>query len=284
MSDVKWIKVAVDMFDHDKIDFLRSLPEGDSIIVTWIQMLTIAGKSNNGGYLMVTDRIPYTEQLLSNKLRRQPVFLQFALKTLESLNMINFEDGPFHITNWEKHQNANGLEKIRSKTAERVAKHRKLKKEQALALQCNVTNPLHVSDSNETEVRSKNKEKDTTLLNRDFDKVKNEYEILHQVHEMPYSNSMLLIKLLEDGFSADTIIGIMKEKKKPSVKTLKFYEAAIRETAAASSTGSARKAKGQHNYYVPPGEYEAQQAARMAQLRKEDKPMSYEPVFDIGGA
>jgi predicted phage replisome organizer len=128
MADIKWIKVAVDMFEDSKIEFIRSLPEGDAIIVTWIQMLSIAGQSNMGGYLMVAEGIPYTEQLLSNKLRRQPVLLQFALETLTKLKMIDIEDGPFHITKWEKHQNVEGMEKVRLQTRKRVEKHRETKR------------------------------------------------------------------------------------------------------------------------------------------------------------
>lgn len=156
MSDIKWIKVAVDMFEDNKIEFIRSLPEGDAIIVTWIQMLSIAGQANSGGYLMVTEGIPYTEQLLSNKLRRQPVFLQFAIETLTKLKMINVDDGPFHITKWEKHQNVDGMEKVRLDTAKRVATHRAKKKEQLKLQESNVTVTLHVTPNvthcNETDI------------------------------------------------------------------------------------------------------------------------------------
>lgn len=152
MSDIKWIKVAVDMFEDNKIEFLRSLPEGDALIVIWIQMLSIAGQSNMGGYLMVTEGIPYTEQLLSNKLRRQPVLLQFALETLTKLKMINIEDGPFHITKWEKHQNVDGMEKVRLLTNERVKKHRTKEKEKLETLQCNATETLQVTHGNATEL------------------------------------------------------------------------------------------------------------------------------------
>lgn len=145
MSDIKWIKVAVDMFEDHKIEFIRSLPEGDAIIVTWIQMLSIAGQSNTGGYLMVTDEIPYTEQLLSNKLRRQPVFLQFAIETLIKLKMLNLDDGPYHITKWEKHQNVDGMEKVRLDTAKRVARHRAKEKGQLKLNEGNVTVTLHVT-------------------------------------------------------------------------------------------------------------------------------------------
>lgn len=145
MSDIKWIKVAVDMFDDTKIDFLRSLPEGDAIIVIWIQMLSIAGQSNLGGYLMVTEGIPYTEQLLSHKLRRPPMILQFALEMLMKLKMIDIEDGPYHITKWEKHQNIEGMEKVRLQTNERVKKHRQKEKQMIEPDQSNVTVTLQVT-------------------------------------------------------------------------------------------------------------------------------------------
>lgn len=152
MSDIKWIKVAVDMFEDSKIEFIRSLPEGDAIIVTWIQMLSIAGQSNMGGYLMVAEGIPYTEQLLSNKLRRQPVLLQFALETLTKLKMIDIEDGPYHISKWEKHQNVEGMEKVRLQTKERVIKHRMKERNKLETLQSNATVTLHVTHGNATEL------------------------------------------------------------------------------------------------------------------------------------
>lgn len=134
MTDIKWIKVTVDMFEDSKIEFLRSLPEGDSIIVIWLQLLSLAGKSNADGYLMITDGIPYTEQVLSNTLRRNPVLLQYALESFLKLKMINVEDGPFHITKWEKHQSAMRMEEIKSKSALKQAAYRQRQKEKQLLL------------------------------------------------------------------------------------------------------------------------------------------------------
>jgi predicted phage replisome organizer len=152
----------VDMFEHDKIEFIRSLPEGDAIIVIWVQMLAIAGKCNSNGYLMITDDIPYTEELLCTKLRRTPVIFKFAMDTLMRLKMVTIDEQSYYISNWEKHQNVQGMEKIRSDTAKRVAKHREKKKEQKL-LQSNVTNSLHVTISNETEEEvEEEKEKKTS--------------------------------------------------------------------------------------------------------------------------
>jgi predicted phage replisome organizer len=174
MSDIRWIKVTVDMFEDNKIEFIRSLPDGDAIIVTWIQMLSIAGQSNMGGYLMVSEDIPYSEQLLSNKLRRQPVFLQFALETLTRLKMIDIEDGPFHITKWEKHQNVEGMEKVRIQTNDRVKKHRLKEKEKLETLQGNATVTLPVTRGNATELDIEKEFTTTTTAH--------EFETVEQVH------------------------------------------------------------------------------------------------------
>lgn len=257
MTDIKWIKVTVDMFEDSKIEFLRSLPEGDSVIVIWLQLLSLAGKSNADGYLLITDGIPYTEQVLSNTLRRNPVLLQYALETFLKLKMINVEDGPFHITKWEKHQSAMRMEEIKSKSALKQAAYRERQKEKQLLLtesnrKVTETVTCYVTKSNsyQTDIElDLELEKDTTLRD-DFDKVKNAYELIHAVPEMPYTNSLILHRLLDDGFTSDVIIGIMREKHRPSVRTLKFYEGAIRETAettsARRSTGSGKAA-----YYQP---------------------------------
>ena len=39
MADVKWIKLAVDMFDNRKIRQIETLPDGDGIIVIWVKLL-----------------------------------------------------------------------------------------------------------------------------------------------------------------------------------------------------------------------------------------------------
>ena len=53
MADVKWIAVAVNMFDDEKIALIEAMPDADAIIVIWLKMLTLAGKLNNGGVLMM---------------------------------------------------------------------------------------------------------------------------------------------------------------------------------------------------------------------------------------
>ena len=68
MSDIKWVKVATSMFDNRKIKSIRLLPEGNSIVLIWVMLLTIAGRCNAAGKVFVTEDIPYSTKVLANEL------------------------------------------------------------------------------------------------------------------------------------------------------------------------------------------------------------------------
>lgn len=138
MSEIKWIKITTTMFDDEKIDFIESLPEADSILIIWIKLLTLAGKCNAGGYIFLTENIPYTDEMLAHKFRRSLNIVRLALETFQRLKMIFLDEHGIKIANWEKHQNVEGMERVRAQTRQRVAKHR----EKTLLLSnatCNVT-------------------------------------------------------------------------------------------------------------------------------------------------
>ena len=128
MAEVRWIKIATDIFNNKKIRLIESMPDGDAIIVIWFKILMLAGNTNEGGYIFFTKDIPYTEQMLSTLFGRPLPTIQLALKTFQEFNMIDLVDDIIHVSNWEKYQNVEGMEKIREQTRARVAKHRELKK------------------------------------------------------------------------------------------------------------------------------------------------------------
>ncbi|NLY46680.1 MAG: replication protein [Tissierella sp.] len=149
MSNVKWIKITTNMFEDEKIDFIESLPEADSILIIWIKLLTLAGKCNAGGFIFLTENIPYTEEMLTHKFRRPLNTVKFALRTLHELGMIELDDQSFiKISNWGKHQNIEGLEKIREQTRKRVAKYRE---KQNQLPSSNVTGNVTVTGGNATD-------------------------------------------------------------------------------------------------------------------------------------
>lgn len=105
MSEVKWIKLNVDMFDHHKIRYLRRLPEGNNIILVWIMLLTLAGRCNSGGMIFLTESIPYSSKMLADELDFKENTVNLALAQLEQLGMIYVDGDFFVITNWNKYQN-----------------------------------------------------------------------------------------------------------------------------------------------------------------------------------
>lgn len=111
MAEVKWIKIVTDIFDDEKILLIETLPEADSIIVIWFKLLCLAGKQNNKGVFMMSDKIPYTEKMLATIFRRKETTIQLALKTFEEFGMIEIVNGVITIPNWSKHQNFDKIEK-----------------------------------------------------------------------------------------------------------------------------------------------------------------------------
>ena len=128
MADVKWIKISTDIFDNRKIKQIEHMPEGDALIVIWFKLLILAGDTNDGGQVYLTQEIPYTEPLLANQFNRPIQLIQLALHTFEQFNMIEIVDDIIHISNWEKYQNVEGMERCREKTRLRVQKFRAKKK------------------------------------------------------------------------------------------------------------------------------------------------------------
>ncbi|WP_409229167.1 phage replisome organizer N-terminal domain-containing protein [Gudongella sp. SC589] len=169
MSDVKWIKITTNMFEDEKIDFIESLPESDAILVIWIKLLTLAGKANANGFIFLTEQIPYTDEMLSHKFRRPLSTVKLALNTFKKLEMIDYtNDGFLRLTNWDKHQNIEGLEKIR--TQNRIRKQRQREKEKLEILEGGhvTSRDSHATEEELEEELELDKEEDITSKVVDF--------------------------------------------------------------------------------------------------------------------
>ncbi|HEP1824822.1 TPA: phage replisome organizer N-terminal domain-containing protein [Streptococcus suis] len=139
-SEIKWIKIVTDIFDDEKILLIESLPEADTIIVVWFKLLTLAGKQNYSGVLMMNDRVHYTDEMLSTLFRRPLNTVRAALQTFEQFGMIEIINNAITIPNWEKHQSVESMEKARKQARKRVAKYREKQKQLANSnVTCNVT-------------------------------------------------------------------------------------------------------------------------------------------------
>lgn len=130
MADVKWIKITTDIFDDEKILMIESMPSADSIIVIWLKLLTFAGKQNNDGVFLMSNRIAYTDEMLACIFRRDVNLVRMALQIFQQFGMIEIIEKVITIPNWNKHQTLDAYEKKKERDrlyqSERRAKQRLL--------------------------------------------------------------------------------------------------------------------------------------------------------------
>lgn len=124
MAEIKWIAIAVNMFDDEKIALIEAMPDADAIIVIWLKMLTLAGKLNNGGVLMMANGLPYSDEMLATLFHKPLNTVRLALATFEQYGMIEYIDDAISFPNWEKWQKVDSLDRVREQTRKRVARHR----------------------------------------------------------------------------------------------------------------------------------------------------------------
>lgn len=236
MSDVQWIKITTNIFDDEKIQLIESMPEGDTLIVIWFKLLVLAGKQNYSGVLALGDKVFYTEEMLTTVFRRKATTVKLALTTFEQFGMIAFVNGAVTIPKWEKHQNIDGLEKIRKQTRERVARHRQKQKalvngQEKLQIECNVTETLPVTLSNSQvtpQIKSKNKKENKNILDNSSREtqayIKPEYYSLLQIiadkynekfiypynYNLTHQQKMMIGQFLSDGYmTSDEVLAMI---------------------------------------------------------------------------
>ena len=209
MASVKWIKLNVDMFDDEKIKIIQSMPEGDALLIVWVKLILLAGKTNEGGYIYISENMPYTEEMLSVVVNKPLTIIRLAIETFTRLGMIENDEKGIYLVNFEKHQSLEKMEKIREQTRLRVAKHRAKLKE------CNEVTE-NVTQSNATD---KDIDRD-----RDIEIYKYIVDYLNQKtgknFKVNSNKTKSLIKArLNEGFAKDDFVKVIDIKTNEWLKT-----------------------------------------------------------------
>ena len=170
MADVKWIKITTDIFDDEKILMIESMPSADSIIVIWLKLLTFAGKQNNDGVFLMSNRIAYTDEMLACIFRRDVNLVRLALKTFEQFGMIEIIEKVITIPNWNKHQTLDAYEKKKERDrlyqSERRAKQRLLaagSSEESSDSKTTQSSDIVISEEDKELEKEKEKERDIKI-------------------------------------------------------------------------------------------------------------------------
>lgn len=115
MADVKWIKIVTDIFDDEKMYAIECMPDGKDIELIWFKILCLAGKCNQKGFLIINDKLAYTDEMLAKIFRMEIGVVQRALDIFQSLEMIEVVENAYMISNWLQYQSGDRLEELKEK-------------------------------------------------------------------------------------------------------------------------------------------------------------------------
>jgi predicted phage replisome organizer len=120
----KWIKVATDTFEDEKIDAIEGMPQGEKFVLIWFKILLLAGKCNSGGYLLLQEDIPFTAKMLARRFKQELSVVNKALKVFEKYKMLERTEEGIYVTNFNKHQDLDKMNQKRVQDRERKQKQR----------------------------------------------------------------------------------------------------------------------------------------------------------------
>lgn len=158
MIQVQWLKLYTDIFDNEKIKKLLKNRDGDTYCRVWIQLLTLAAKSNQHGAILLGENIPMTVDDLAKAMNKTVNKITTIIQQLINLGMIIVKENTIYIKNWDVYQSADKLEKIQEGNRRRQREYRERQKKN------NVTQMLCNTEEKNREEKIKDKTERGTLL------------------------------------------------------------------------------------------------------------------------
>lgn len=195
MADVKWIKIASDIFDDEKILLIENTPDKDSIITIWFKLLTLAGKQNNSGVFMIGNKIPYTVEMFATIFRREEKLVCRAFEVFLEYGMIEKNNGVFSITNWGKHQSLDQMERNNEYMKNYMKKYREKQKKLSSA-----NSKLNSKPNSKLNVNGADKNREEKIREEKIREEDNKKPIRHKYgeYENVYLSDSELEKLKEE--------------------------------------------------------------------------------------
>ncbi len=145
MESIKWIKLPTNFFESENCLFIEQLPKGDTLLVIWLKILTLAGKQNSDGVFLAPGGRPYTAKLLSTVFRRKESLIKSALDIFEEYGMIRYENGAIILPSWNSIQDVKRSEKKDSymKDYMRIYRMSDLDQKEDVKAECKVNSNLN---------------------------------------------------------------------------------------------------------------------------------------------
>jgi len=182
---ISWIKLELELFDNKKIKKIRRMPDGDKILLVWIYLLIEAGKCNAGGMIFISEKVPLDIDDIAKDLNFEISVIQLGIKTFLRLDMIIMDEKEFmYISDWENHQNIEGMEKAKLLRKERNRRY--YEKKQITSLDNKATSKT-LKDS--TDKTRKDKTRKENNNEEEIDKIYNSYPSKCSISKRPTGKS-----------------------------------------------------------------------------------------------
>ena len=143
-DNVQWIKLKVGMFDGNSFKKIKRAMIGgvsyrDKLTSVWFELMDLAGKSNANGYLIDNNEIPYhTFEDIAIMIDRETEEVELCMQFFIKERMVEIIDNIYCLSNFEKYQCVEGLEKIREQKRIAQAKWRERKSQGLIGVKPNV--------------------------------------------------------------------------------------------------------------------------------------------------
>jgi len=118
---MRHIKLPVHFFEDDKLKAIRSQKDGDSVILLYTMLITVAVKSDAGGRLMLCEDIPYDEKILSGILNLPLAVVKTGLDLFVKFGLLTVEDSVFSLVNYDEYADIKTIRE-RRQNADRQAR------------------------------------------------------------------------------------------------------------------------------------------------------------------
>lgn len=153
---MNYVKLPLNFFDSDKLKAIRSQKDGDSVILLYVMLITVAVKSNASGRLMLCDEIAYDEKIMASILNLPLAVVKNGLELLIKFGLLAVENNIFSLVNYDEFADIKAT-KERKQNAERQAKF----KAKQTGSSVNLT---VINDAIETEISTPKKSPKPTII------------------------------------------------------------------------------------------------------------------------
>ena len=110
---MRYAKLPAHFFEDDKLKAIRSQKDGDTVILLYTMLITVAVKSDLGGQLMLCEGIHYDEKILSGILGLPLPTVKSGLELLVKFGLLTVTDSIFSLVNYDEYADVKAVHERR---------------------------------------------------------------------------------------------------------------------------------------------------------------------------